>query len=300
MIQENVYDSAVAYPGLAYKTKQFVALTKPRLTSVVVFSGAIGYFMALQSSFEWGPFLAFLLGSYFITGAANTMNQVIEKDLDKLMRRTLSRPLPTGNLNVSESIIFALAMTLAGAILIGTFVNMLAAGLCLLSLVLYSFIYTPLKQISPISVLVGAFPGAFPPLIGYAAVANGIPGEAIILFSIQFIWQFPHFWSIAWVGHEDYQKAGFKMLPTKAGKSFNTSFQIMLYTLFLVPMGLIPWYFGMSGWVSAVVAVACGAFFLWKTIVLMRTGTDKAALKIMFASFIYLPVVQLAFLIDKI
>jgi protoheme IX farnesyltransferase len=166
--------------------------------------------------------------------------------------------------------------------------------------VLYGFIYTPLKTISPICVFVGAIPGGMPPLIGWVAATGVLGVEAWVLFGIQFMWQFPHFWAIAWVLDEDYKRAGFKMLPTPGGKDLRTAFQIMTYTLLLIPLSLLPLQFGMAGKVSAMIAVVCGVLFLMQTFYLMRTCSKKAAMNIMFGSFLYLPIVQIALVFDKL
>ena len=157
-----------------------------------------------------------------------------------------------------------------------------------------------MKKMSPIAVFVGAFPGAFPPLIGWVAFTGSIDLVALVLFGIQFIWQFPHFWAIAWVADEDYKKAGFKLLPSKEGKSVNTAFQIMIYALLLIPLSILPYQLGITGIVSMIVAVLCGIMFLVQTFSLMRTCKVESAKKIMFASFLYLPIVQIAFVLDKI
>jgi protoheme IX farnesyltransferase len=238
------------------------------------------------------------IGSFLITGAANTINQIKEKEYDKLMKRTAGRPLPTGALSNQEATIYTLLLALVGTALLVVYVNVLTAALSLLSLVLYAYIYTPLKRTTAFCVFVGAFPGALPPLIGWAAATNSITIEALVIFGIQFIWQFPHFWAIAWIAHEDYTNAGFKMLP--GDKNINTAFQIMIYTLFLIPLGLLPSQFGITGFASAVVTTCMGVLFLAQTFYLMKTGTNRAALFMMFGSFIYLPVVQIALLMDRI
>lgn len=157
-----------------------------------------------------------------------------------------------------------------------------------------------MKRVGPIAVFIGAIPGALPPLLGWVAYTGGISFEALIIFGIQFIWQFPHFWAIAWVGDEDYKKAGFKLLPNNGRKDLNTAINIMIYTLFLLPLGLLPTYFGVTGLNSAVIVTICGCGFLAQTFSLMRDNSDKAALKIMFGSFLYLPIVQIAYMLDKI
>ena len=216
------------------------------------------------------------------------------------MKRTAMRPLPTGQLSVTEAILFMVLLAVSGLALLGLYFNMLTAALSLLGLVLYGFVYTPLKRISPICVFVGAIPGGLPPLIGWAAATGVLGAEAWILFGIQFIWQFPHFWAIAWVLDEDYKKAGFKMLPMEGGKNLKTAIQIMIYTLVLIPLSLLPLQFGMTGTTSALIAVVCGVLFLAQTFYLMRTCSKKAAMSIMFGSFLYLPIVQIAFVLDKI
>lgn len=284
------------------KAKQYNMLLKFRLSALVVFSGAFGYFLAPQQQLQtdWLAFAAFALGSFFITGAANTINQIIEKETDKLMKRTEKRPLPMGRLSVSEATTFAVLLAVMGTVLIATSTNTIAAFLSLFSLILYAFVYTPLKSKTPFAVLVGAFPGALPPLIGWVAMAGSISVEAMAIFSIQFIWQFPHFWAIAWVADEDYSKAGFRLLPSTGGKNFNSAFQIMIYTMFLIPLGLLPARFGIVGIGAGIVATICAILFLFQTFYLLREGTPKAAKLLMFGSFLYLPIVQIAYLIDKL
>lgn len=292
--------TALTTHNIAYKAKQFWLLSKARLSGLVVFSGAFGFLMASTGALEWGKLAALIVGSFLITAAANTINQIIERNLDKKMKRTALRPLPTGTLSVSEAKTFAWVAAFVGAGLMVLFVNMLAAGISLLSLILYAFVYTPMKQKTPIAVLVGAFPGALPPLIGWVAMTGSISAEAMIIFGIQFFWQFPHFWAIAWVGNTDYSNAGFKLLPSAGGKDLNTATQIMLYTLFLLPLSFLPLQSGLAGVTSAGIAGVATLVFLGFAFNLIWKQTDKAALMVMFYSFIYLPIVQIALLIDKI
>ena len=245
------------------------------------------------------------LGGFLISGASVTINQIIERDLDALMKRTQNRPLPSKRITVREAFWVTMVTTILGAILLLQYTNPLTVVLSLASLVLYSFVYTPLKRRGPIAVFVGAIPGALPPLLGWIAATGVISYEALVLFGIQFIWQFPHFWAIAWVSHDDYQKAGFKLLPGAGKKDFQTAIQIMIYTLFLLPMGLLPAKLGLTGINSALIASVCGVLFLAQTFNLMKNclqegNAHKSALRIMFGSFIYLPVVQIAFMLDKI
>ncbi|GAA4346983.1 heme o synthase [Hymenobacter saemangeumensis] len=281
------------------KARAYFQLLKFRLSLTVAFSSAIGYMLAPRD-FEWTKVLLVMLGGLLVTGSANIINQIHERELDKLMNRTAKRPLPLGILSTNEAWIFCVLLGLAGLSLLATVFNPLTAALSLLSLILYGFIYTPLKTISPVCVAVGAIPGGLPPLIGWVAATNHVDLQAWVLFGIQFMWQFPHFWAIAWVADEDYKRAGFKMLPSPGNRDMSTAFQIMTYTLLLIPLSLLPLEFGISGRVSALVAVVCGVLFLMLTLQLMRTQSRKAALSIMFASFLYLPIVQIALVLDKI
>jgi len=282
------------------KMTAYLALTKPRLSFLVAFSSAFGYLLANNGPFDANAFAALCIAGFLVSGASITVNQIIEKDLDKLMSRTSKRPLPTGKVSTEEAAWFATINAFAGISLLAVYTNWLTALLSLFSLVLYCFAYTPLKRIGPIAVLVGAVPGALPPLLGWVAATGSITYEALVLFGIQFIWQFPHFWAIAWVADEDYKKAGFKLLPSGGGKDLRTAVQIMTYAMFLIPLGLLPLKIGITGVDSAIIATVCGALFLFQTFRLMVDCSRKSALQIMFGSFIYLPVVQIAFLLDKI
>ncbi len=282
------------------KTRALIELLKVRLSALVAFSCAFGYALAMPSDIHWQTLFMVYLGGFLMSGAAVTVNQIIERDLDKLMTRTLNRPLPTGRVNVQEAIVFATVCLLISIIILWIYANPLTVVLSVLSLVLYSFVYTPLKRVGPIAVFVGAIPGALPPLLGWIAATGNISHEAMIIFGIQFIWQFPHFWAIAWVADDDYKKAGFKLLPSGGGKDLNTAVQIMIYTMFLIPLGLLPAKFGITGIDSAIVATVCGIAFFAATFSLLKTGSRKSALRIMFGSFLYLPIVQIAYLLDKV
>ncbi len=285
---------------LSYGRNLF-ALLKPRLSFLVAFSSAFGYVLGFSGGGINYTVLAFLsLGGFLVSGSAVTINQILEVELDKKMDRTKNRPLPTGSISIKEATIYAIITGVVGLGLLLVYTNVLTTILSLISLILYSFVYTPLKRVGPIAVFVGAIPGALPPLLGWVAATNGFSVEAWIIFGIQFIWQFPHFWAIAWVADEDYKKAGFKLLPSGGGKDLNTAIQIMIYTLFLIPLGLLPTQFGITGINSALVATICGVLFLSQTFYLMKECSKEAALKIMFGSFLYLPIVQVAYLLDKI
>jgi protoheme IX farnesyltransferase len=290
------------HSGAAYvmaKARAYGELLKFRLSFLVAFSCAFGYVLA-SSPVNWTALFMVFLGGFLISGASVTINQVIEKDLDKLMIRTMGRPLPTLRLSVNEAIGFAVICFVAGIAILMVYSNPLTVTLSVISMILYSFLYTPLKRVGPIAVFVGAIPGALPPLLGWTAATGEIAHEALIIFGIQFIWQFPHFWAIAWVADDDYKKAGFKLLPSGGKKDLNTAIQIMIYTMFLIPLGLLPATFGITGVNSAIVATLCGVLFFAQTFSLMKSGDRRSALKIMFGSFLYLPIVQIAYLLDKI
>ncbi len=289
-----------ALPFSLYKVKAFVELLKPRLSMLVAFSCAFGYGLATQGSVNWLVLTMLFIGGFLLSGASGCFNQILERDFDKLMTRTQNRPLPTGRITVQEAIVFAIGSLLISLMILWVYTNPFTVALSFVSMLLYSFVYTPLKRVGPVAVFVGAIPGALPPLLGWIAATGAISYEALIIFGIQFIWQFPHFWAIAWVADDDYKKAGFKLLPSGGGKDLNTAIQIMIYTLFLLPLGLLPAKFGITGLDSAIVVTVCGVAFLAQTFSLMKTGSRQSALRIMFGSFLYLPIVQIAYLLDKI
>lgn len=282
------------------KAKALVELLKLRLSLLVTFSSAFGYLLAHRGVFDLEQFMMFCFGGFLITGASVTINQIKEIKYDAVMSRTLGRPLPTNRIAPAEAQVYSIILTVVGTIVLLVFTNILTAVIALTSLILYAYVYTPLKRVGPIAVFVGAIPGALPPLIGWVAASGTISHEALIIFGIQFIWQFPHFWAIAWVSDDDYKKAGFKLLPADGRKDLNTAINIMVYTLFLLPLGLLPTYFGLTGITSGVIATIFGVLFLSQTFLLMKDYSRKSALKIMFSSFIYLPIVQIAYLVDKL
>jgi heme o synthase len=282
------------------KAKLYFALLKFRLSFLVSFSAGFGFLLGTTGAIDWLKFFALGLGGFLITGSSVIINQILEKEFDRLMRRTQNRPLPADKLTVNECITFGFLVGLAGFTILLIFTNFFTAVLALFSLFLYGFIYTPLKRVGPIAVIVGAIPGALPPMLGWVAATGQISFEAFVIFTIQFVWQFPHFWAIAWVADEDYQRAGFKLLPSSEGKSLNSAIQIQLCTLFLIPVGLIPYQLGMTGWVSAMIVTLAGVLFLIPATQLLWKQDRKTALQIMFSSFIYLPVVQISFLMDKL
>jgi heme o synthase len=282
------------------KAKAYYELLKPRLSMLVAFSCAFGYGLATRGAFNWETLVMLYVGGFLLSGASSCINQIVERDLDKIMNRTMNRPIPTGKVSVNEATIFATACFILSLVILWIYTNPLTVMLSIVSMILYSFVYTPLKRVGPVAVFVGAIPGALPPLLGWIAATGAITHEAMIIFGIQFIWQFPHFWAIAWVADEDYKKAGFKLLPSGGGKDLNTAIQIMVYTMFLIPLGLLPAKFGITGLDSAIVASICGVAFFAQTFSLMKTGSQQSAKRIMFGSFLYLPIVQIAYLLDKV
>ena len=279
--------------------KVIFELTKFRLSFLVSFSAIVGFILA-SDNFYIIDLIVLGISGYLVTAASVINNQILEKDLDSKMDRTKDRPLPTNRISKRNSLITSVFFMVIGLTIMTLYFNMVAGLLSLVSLLLYTFIYTPLKRVGPIAVFIGAIPGALPPLIGWVAFSGEISIEAIIIFSIQFIWQFPHFWAIAWIYHDDYKKVGFKLLPSKGEKNFNTALNIMTYTLFLIPLGLLPTIFGITGIISGAVAVLCAILFLAQTFKLFKDYSRSSALKIMFGSFIYLPIVQISFILDKI
>ena len=278
----------------------YVQLLKFRLSFLVVFSALVTYLTASQGAVNWFEFAMLALGGFLVTGSSNGINQIIEKDYDKLMVRTSKRPVATGRLGVWEAALICLVMGVSGVFIIGKYLNQLSGLLALISLVLYAFVYTPMKRVSPISVFVGAFPGAIPAMLGWVAFTGKLDLPAIIFFTVQFFWQFPHFWSIAWVLDEDYKRAGFRMLPSTAGRGRLTALQTLAFSLVLIPVGMLPTQYGITGITSAIIGIAGGLMLSYFAFRLFRSCETKDAKKLMFASFIYLPLVQLAYLIDKI
>ncbi len=261
---------------------------------------------AIIDEINWTNWLILIVGGFLVTGAANCFNEIIEVDLDKLMTRTKDRPMPAGRMTTGQGLVSGLVMGIAGTWLLGK-LNLETGLISVFSILLYAFAYTPLKRKSPIAVFVGALPGAFPPLIGYiAAIGHSPVGYvpmdyliAVILFSIQFVWQFPHFWSIAWVLDEDYSKAGFRLLPTKK-KDKTSAIFTLVGTLVLIPVSLLPTFYGFGGYYVAGASVVLGLLFSWYAYQLVIKMDTASAKKVMFCSFFYIPLVQLILLFDLV
>ena len=290
------------------KVKDYLLLIKPSLSIMVVFSSVMSFALTKGSesyvSF-WKMILLLFAGGMLVTGSANAINQVVEKDTDAQMKRTSKRPVAAGRMSVMEGWIFAIITGAAGVFILGNYFNWLTAGLAAFSLFLYAFIYTPLKKINSIAVLVGAVPGALPCLIGWAAGNNDLSTGGWVLFAFQFFWQFPHFWAIAWVAHKDYSSVGFKLLPSDKGPTKFTALQTIMYSLLLIPVTLAPYYTGMcsyddtQGIISLGLIGLANLFMIGRCVTLYRKMDVSSARKVMFGSYMYLPVVMLAMLLSK-
>lgn len=282
---------------LMQKVKAYMVFTKFRLSALVIVSALSGYlFVGGNDGLEM---TYLMIGGLLVTAASNGSNQIWERDLDKLMKRTEKRPIPQGLMSVREGL-FIVAISLVAGTALLYMINMYSALLGLLAYVMYVFIYTPMKRVSPWAVFVGAFPGAIPPMLGAIAATNEfglVPG---VLFFVQFTWQFPHFWAIAWVAYDDYKAGGFSLLPSKEGKSKNSAFQIVVYSLALIPFSLLPWILGWTGITSMIIATLIGVGFFYYSYRLFLTCDDKDAKTLMFASFLYLPIIQFVYVFDKV
>ncbi|MBS1597017.1 MAG: protoheme IX farnesyltransferase [Bacteroidetes bacterium] len=285
---------------IASKLQDYKLLIKFNLSFMVVFSAVISYLLAPKVIvYDWKSILILFAGGMLVTGSANAINQAVEKDTDAVMKRTANRPVAAGRMSVQEAIAFAVITGLAGTWLLWHF-NFLTAALAAFSLFIYAFVYTPLKKISAIAVLVGAIPGALPCLIGWAAGNDDLSAGGWSLFALQFFWQFPHFWAIAWIAHKDYSKAGFKLLPSDEGQTKYSAIQAIIYSLLLIPVGILPYIFDISGLVSLSIVLLANLLMVWQCVRLYKEMTVQAARRVMFSSYIYLPIVLLALLIDKI
>lgn len=287
--------------SIGTRLRDYMLLVKFSLTIMVVFSAVVSYLLA-PKVVDYDVVMIFILfvAGFLVTGSANTINQIVEKDTDALMKRTANRPIASGRMGITEGWVFAVLTGVTGVFLMWYFFNGLAAGLSLFSLFLYAFIYTPLKKVNSMSVLVGAVPGALPCLIGYAAGNDVIDFGGWAIFGIQFFWQFPHFWAIAWIAHKDYEAAGFRMLPSEKGPTKYSAVQSIIYSLLLIPVGVLPYFAGLTGWLSLMIVLAANFGMVYLSVRLYRDMEVKAARKVMFGSYIYLMVVFFALLADKL
>ena len=286
--------------ALASKVKDYFQLIKFTLSFTVVFSCVVCYLLSPNVQFNLQSVLLLFIAGMLITGSANAINQLEEKDTDALMRRTAGRPVAAGRMSVNEAWVFAIITGIAGSLLMWYYFNFVSAILGLFSLLLYAFVYTPLKKINSISVLVGAFPGALPCLIGWVAGTGRFGVGGWVLFGIQFLWQFPHFWAIAWVAHKDYEKAGFKLLPGREGPTKFTALQSIIYSMLMIPVGMLPFYFQISGSVSLWILLICNLTMVFLSVMLFMRMNVQAARRVMFGSYFYLVTVFLSLLFDKL
>lgn len=279
------------------RLKPYLLFTKFRLSFLVIISALSGYLFMGGSDLI--VLIKLSLGGFFVTAASNGTNQILERRQDALMKRTQNRPLVTQEISMVNAVGLCIVFLLVGSY---SLLSINAAS-CLLGIgafLSYSFVYTPMKSKTPWAVFVGAFPGAIPPMLGAIAHTGSfgfIPG---LLFFVQFMWQFPHFWAIAWAMHDDYLKAGYFLLPTRSGKSKQTALLISLYSAFLIPISLIPWLLNLTNVYSLIIVGALGVWFYFKSFRLYNLCDDSSAKKLMFASFVYLPVIQFTYVFTKV
>jgi protoheme IX farnesyltransferase len=279
-------------------TRDFLILIKHRLTSLVVFTAALGYLIAKRGTLDWLNFTLTVFGVFLVVGSANAMNQVLEADVDGMMKRTAKRPLPSGRMRKQTAILVSILMLILGEFILVKYVNFVSALLAFVAFTIYVFIYTPLKRVTPLCTFVGAISGAIPPMIGWTAARGQIELGAIILFGIQFLWQFPHFWSIALICKSDYERVGFKVLPSKDDR--NTALNLVVYTFMLLPMGLMPTMAGFAGKYALLASLFGGSLFFIQSLSLIKDSSVRSAKKIMLMAEIYLPLVLILLFIDKI
>jgi protoheme IX farnesyltransferase len=290
--------------AIARKWNDYRQLMKLNLSLLVVASSVVGYIIVPLQPEGGRPInvlntLLLFLGGFLVTAAANASNEILERDTDALMRRTIDRPLPGNRMTVREAIVFSCITLLTGLLILWQF-NAKTFLLGLLCYALYVFVYTPLKRVSPIAVLIGAIPGSLPCVIGWVAATDHLGSLAAwTLFIIQFFWQFPHFWAIAWLGHDDYEKAGLKMLPRAGKVGFYTASQTVVYSAVLIPLSVLPMEAGLGGWISFAGLFVGACWMLYHAIRFLKETTDARARQVMFASFVYLPLVLISLLIDR-
>lgn len=282
------------------KLTDYHQLMKTRLTLSVVISAILGFLLAPDAMAQISNLWAVIVGGFLVVASANGINQIIERNYDKLMIRTHNRPVATGRMGVQEALIFCLITGISGVYILTHFLNPLSGWLGFIALTSYGFLYTPLKRVTPFAVVVGAIPGAIPPMLGWVAVSNEMQAGAIFLFALQFFWQFPHFWSIAWILDDDYRRAGYTLLPSRKGKDKRSAFYTLWYTFILLPVAVMPFIFGISGWISMTFALLAGAVLLYQAYKLYQSCEVSDAKKLMFMTIAYNPLVLLAYLIDKI
>jgi heme o synthase len=277
----------------------YIQLTKPRITWLILMSTGIGFFFGIDAAWSWAVLLHTLIGTGLIASGTAALNQWMERDADALMKRTQNRPLPLGHMSPAHAFWFAVALSVAGYLELYFGANPLTANLGLFTLTSYLFVYTPLKRRTPHSTTIGAIPGAMPPVIGFAASRGELTLEALVLFAILFLWQFPHFYSIAWLYREDYGRAGIRMLPVVDPSGERTARQILVTALLLIPVSLAPAWLGMTGLWYVAGAIALGTMYFWSGLRVARERTRVRARHVLLSSIVYLPVLYLLLLADR-
>ena len=308
MSKENTIIANSTSFALAAKVKDYFQLIKFTLSFMVVFSTVVSFLIAPNELiYVRSKVISVLLlfaGGMLITGSANALNQILEKNTDALMKRTAKRPVASGRMSVNEATTFAVIAGVLGIFILAYWFNYQSALVGLFSLLLYGFVYTPLKKVNSIAVLVGAIPGAMPCLIGWVAATGEFSIGGWILFGIQFLWQFPHFWAIAWLAHQDYTTAGFKLLPGDKGPTKFTALQTIIYSAMMIPFGLLPYFAGITdtgtkGIICMAVLLVCNLWMVYVSVLLFKNMDIKSARKVMFSSYFYLMIVLLALFVGR-
>jgi heme o synthase len=284
----------------ASRAADFAALVKPRLNLLVVASSAAGYYLGAPTPLDLGAMAQAVAGTALVAGGAAALNQVYERDTDALMRRTRLRPLPDGRIAARDAIAFGTALSVVGVLLLATRANVSAAILAFATIVIYLNVYTPMKRRSPVATLVGAVPGALPPLIGWAASHGGVSWGGVSLFAIVFVWQIPHFMAIAWLYRDDYGKAGFPMLPVIDPQGGRAARQAVIYALALVPVSAAPAFAGVAGTPYVFVALTLGAGLAWLALRFASVRNDATARALFLGSITYLPLLWIAMIANRI
>lgn len=277
----------------------YIELTKPRIGVMVLVTAAMGYFLGGKGVQDWGVFIVLLVGTFLSSSGASALNNYLERDADKLMHRTMHRPIPSGVIQPHHARLFGIALSLIGTILLAVMINLLTAFLALLTVFLYVFLYTPLKRTTTLNTIIGAIPGAIPPLGGWAAATGSLSLGAWTLFLILFLWQHPHFYAIAWICRDDYARGGFKMLPVFDPDGRKTVTQILLFSLLLIPISIVPTLIGMSGWIYFFGALLLGIGMLHGGMALAITRSNANARYVLHASLVYLPALLALIVFDR-
>lgn len=299
-MERNPAQQISIWAGFSQAVTDFGLLVKFKLSVMVLFSAVISYAIAGAGEVSWKGMFLLTIGGFLVTGAANALNQVLERDYDRLMTRTANRPVATGRMSISTAVLWAGLMALFGISILMLF-NPLTGFIGMISLISYAFIYTPLKRSTPLAVVVGAVPGALPLVIGCTAWDGVMTSTALMLFTIQFLWQFPHFWAVAWLADEDYKKAGFVMLPSRNGKQDSTTglLSFLFCSLMILNAGIGYWV-GFSSLPATLILAGINGFFAYRCWQLYRSCSREAARRQMFASFLHLPLSLIVLLIDKL